>query len=702
VNVLYKFVRVLLPIVAIGPAFAQKGYEADVIVISDTSGSMQENDPRNSVVLVTRLFADIVPGKLAAVRLEDVNREGPRFGAAETGERSPCGPDRPGEICRTMKYPPGAEDRIVQQLVLAAVRQGRGDAAFKSNVKELLHPEAPYTSYNLGLRTIAQIFKNNASPPTIPKFVVWLSDGAGDSKDWNVAKPEWRGLIDSGAQILPLVFRSGGPNKLSELSLQPDLVDGSPQGIIAAFANAFRKIVQAPYRVDGRVAQNPTFSIKPRMEQVWVVIYGDASLGNASISNGGQSVQADYAADSYNGYAYRVVYMNNPAAGNWTISAVGGANASYAVIQRSTITPKINVPPEVSPGTPFKLDISLQTGGVDLGASDLPDGVQVEAKVDGETVKLEKGADGHFTAMVTPKGAGAIQITAHAWNEYMNGTAKATVQAKGFFRYTGGPVAIDFGQLRSGETVCRPLLFSAQQEGAIPFELRTMRALPSDHEFELRAGGKRESPGGSPINLGPEETKEICLVTGRLAPASKANAENYVVLGVAGHTEKDTIVEIQTTWTVKPLTFWEKWGWLILLILAAALVFFIIYGWIKPNRFPTGLALQFAPAYEELDDQTPQPVKLWRGVGIGWYRDARACLQDNFRVTSKVKGSVAILQAGKRKAVMVRWGSRTLYREVGLNEWEAVAQNGRRTGHGETYRVGESGPYFRISLRVGS
>ncbi len=229
-----------------------------------------------------------------------------------------------------------------------------------------------------------------------------------------------------------------------------------------------------------------------------------------------------------------------------------------------------------------------------------------------------------------------------------------------------------------------------------------MRALPSDHEFELRAGGKRESPGGSPINLGPEETKEICLVTGRLAPASKASAENYVVLGVAGHTEKDTIVEIQTTWTVKPLTFWEKWGWLILLILAAALVFFIIYGWIKPNRFPTGLALQFAPAYEELDDQTPQPVKLWRGVGIGWYRDARACLQDNFRVTPKVKGSVAILQAGKRKAVMVRWGSRTLYREVGLNEWEAVAQNGRRTGHGETYRVGESGPYFRISLRVGS
>ncbi len=500
---------------------------------------------------------------------------------------------------------------------------------------------------------------------------------------------------------MPLVFRSGGPNKLSELSLQPDLVDGSPQGIIAAFANAFRKIVQAPYRVDGRVAQNPTFSIKPHMEQVWVVIYGDASLGTASISNGGQTVQADYAADSYNGYAYRVIYMNNPAAGNWTISAVGGSNASYAVIQRSTITPKINVPPEVSPGTPFKLDITLQTGGVDLGENDLPENVQVEAKVDGENVKIEKGADGHFTAMVTAKNAGAIQITAHAWNAYMNGTAKATVQAKGFFRYTGPPVAIDFGELRSGETVCRPLLFSAQQEGAIAFELRTLRALPSDHEFELRAAGKSQSPGGSPLSLDPDETKQICLVTGRLAPASKANGENYVVLGVAGRTERESTVEIQTTWTVKPLSFWEKWGWLILLILAALLVFFIIYGWIKPNRFPTGLALQFAPAYEELDDQTPQPVKLWRGVGIGWYRDARACLQDNFRVTAKVKGSVAILQAGKRKAVSVRAGARTLYREVGLNEWETVHQNGRRTGHGETYRVGESGPFFRVSLRVG-
>ncbi len=51
-----------------------QSFDADVVVLSDTSASMTENDPQNAVVLEVSapLFADIVPGKLAAIRLTSI------------------------------------------------------------------------------------------------------------------------------------------------------------------------------------------------------------------------------------------------------------------------------------------------------------------------------------------------------------------------------------------------------------------------------------------------------------------------------------------------------------------------------------------------------------------------------------------------------------------------------------------------------
>src|SRR5262249_22532386 len=162
------------------------------------------------------------------------------------------------------------------------------------------------------------------------------------------------------------------------------------------------------------------------------------------------------------------------------------------------------------------------------------------------------------------------------------------------------------------------------------------------------------------------------------------------------------IVGMRMTWSVESLTFWERWGRIILLILGALLVAMIIYGYIRPHRFSPGLALCFAPAMNELDDQTPQPVRMWKGTKIGFYRDARACLQDNFRINGQMRGAVAVLRAGPRRAVFLHPGSRTLYREVGLGDWDEVPAKGRRAGQGEIYRCGDSGPYFRLSMRMSS
>jgi hypothetical protein len=305
--------------------------------------------------------------------------------------------------------------------------------------------------------------------------------------------------------------------------------------------------------------------------------------------------------------------------------------------------------------------------------------------------------------MITARKAGPLLITVRAHSKFLDRSVKVNVNASGFFHYTGGPLEIDFGSLKAGDpAVCRPLTFTAEQEGAVPFELRQMDAPPAHLKFELRSAGKQTSLGGQPIPLLRDDRKEICLIAGRDAGSSQSRAQSWFVLAVNGRSEPDSIVGLHLTWSVRGLTFWEKWGWLILLILGALLVMIIVYGYIRPNRFAAGLSLCYAPAIDELDDQTPQPVRMWKGTGIGFYRDARACLQDNFRINGTVKGAVAILRAGQRRAVFVKPGSRALYREVGVGEWDQVPPTGRRAGQGEVYRAGESGPYFRLSMRMSS
>jgi hypothetical protein len=680
--------------------------DADVVVLSDTSLSMMQNDPKNAVVLVTRLLADLVRGNLSAVRLLDVAKDSAKIAHEDTKQKQPC-PDRPSEMCAVVKLGPEALQQTVDQHLLVKKRDGRGDSSFKTSLAGLLGPTAAQTAYTMSWASIQRIFQDNASSEDTPRVVVWLSDG--DADDWGQARPRVQELLDRGVAIRALVFKSGKTDQVKQVGIDPYPVDGSPRDLMRAFADAFRYIVQAPFRADGQVSKEPSFTVKPHMEEVWVVVYGDDSLSAAAVSHGGKTVQAEYAADRHNGSAYRVAHLENPADGSWEVSAAGGgAETSYAVIQRSTITPVVDAPKEAITGTPFPLTAVLRVanGGQDLLPADLPEPVKIEAQFEGQTFPLNdngsdgdaKAGDGKFTAMLTAHKAGPVVIRVRAHNSFLDRVVKVTVRATGFFRYNGGPVDINFGTLKAGSGACRVLNFAAEQQGSVPFELRERERLPDNLRIELRAGGKRHSPGGDPIDLMPDSEKKVCLVTGRDARDSRSEARIWVSLAVKGMDTSQ--VPLRMTWSVWPLSFWERWGTLILLILAFLVVFFIIYGYIKPYRFPPGLAISYGPGMDDLDDQTPQPVRMWRGVGIGFYRDARACLQENFRVNGQVKGAVSILQAGPRKSVFVKPASRPVYREVGFREWDQVPANGRRAGQGEIYRVGESGPYFRLSMRA--
>jgi hypothetical protein len=42
---------------------------------------------------------------------------------------------------------------------------------------------------------------------------------------------------------------------------------------MGAFAEAFRHIVGAPYKLDNLVSAQPAFDVKPHVDEIWIVVY---------------------------------------------------------------------------------------------------------------------------------------------------------------------------------------------------------------------------------------------------------------------------------------------------------------------------------------------------------------------------------------------------------------------------------------------
>jgi hypothetical protein len=706
--------RALLVIGLAATAFAQdhRPATADAVVIVDTSTSMRQEgmDPTRASLLVTKLLADIVPGDLAVIRLLDLDYDQDVIPSRPTGTFVPCSED-PSRTCNTVDAATDWEADARSKKLGALTRPARGDTAFKQALEAHLEQRSNNSMFHLAFRAAQGIFdehRNDRSRPAgTPRTVIWLSDGRSDSAP--VASHTIGELTADGVAVEAIVFGRGDTDLASSAGLTPRRVT-TPAEIMKAFAGAFRRIVQAPYEIDNIVSVQPGFDMKPQVDEAWIVVYGDDTLGEVSIDGPQQAVRADYAADRWAGAgAYRVAYIERPRAGRWTVRAAGGGpGVAYAVVQRSALAPVLLEPKSALAGTPVRL-----VGGISAGKGHLTTDPELlrdatfTAEVQGQTVTLlDAGAkpdaaagDGRFTATVTLRGSGKVAVRLHIRSPLIDRTVDAVVNVAGSFRYTGPALDVDFGTIRAEAVACRPLGLKAEQQGQVPFELRRLRPLPVGHMLEVRLPAGKLTPGSTAVTANAGDRLEVCLSTTRLAPSSAASGEPWLELRVANSDRKEHIVPIRLRWQVHGLSFWQRWGWLILTILAILLLLVIIAGYVLPQRFQGGLAVVYAPERDELEEETPQPVRQWRGVGIGFYRDARAFLHPDFRLSGNPQGAVASLHA-ERSGTHVNPGrGMSLYRETLDSDWESVPAAGRRAHAGDVYRIGDRGPYFRIATR---
>jgi hypothetical protein len=694
------------------PVLAQDGKAvADVAVIVDTSTSMKEAgmDPERTSLLVAKLFSDIVPGDLAVVRILDLQTDQALLPSRPTGKMEPCSED-PSRQCNLVEPASDwmADARKGRFGVLA--RPARGDAAFKQSLDSHLAQVSNNSPFELAFEAAQGVFDQHGKRD-VPRNVVWLSDGRADNP--NGVRRAVSELTTGGAAVEAVVFGRGDISLARELGLESRQVS-SPAQLMKAFAGAFRRIVEAPYEIDNEIKAAPSFDMKPDVREAWIVVYGDDSLGEVSLAGPQGTVKADYARDMRPGAgAYRVAYLERPAAGRWTVQAQGGGpGVAFAVVQRSALSPVLLAPKTAVAGARVQLTAGLTSGTAGALVTDpgvlgetrmsaLVEGRWIDLADDGGNGDAVRG-DGRFSGWAEFQAIGDARVRVRAINPLLNRTVEAVVKVSGIFESTGAPVEIDLGTIEAGGEACRPLrLTASRHQGAVPFELRALRDPASGHALEVRLPGGVLLPGDKARPIAPGDPLQICLRTSKRAPSSKAAGEPWLELRLAGTSDARHAVTLKLRWQVAGLTFWQRWGWLILTLLGVLLALFVILGYVLPKRFQSSLAVTFVPDRRELDEQTPQPVAQWKGVGIGFYRNARAFLHSNYRLSGNPRGALAGLFAEGAGTRVASGRGGSLFRETLDGGWEGVEADGRRARGGDVYRSGDGGPFFRISFRAG-
>ncbi len=685
---------------------------ADVVVVVDTSTSMASMgmDPERTSLLVTKLLADIVPGDLSVVRLLSLSSDSRWLPSRDTGKTLPCSEDKT-KTCHHVEPTSDWDKDVRTNRYGAETRVGRGDTTFKSRMDGHLAQVIGNSLFGLAFRAAQGVFDAHRSPGA-PRAVIWLSDGTTDDEA-RLATAS-RELRQAGVAIEAIVFGSGTTAVAERLGLSARKVR-SPAELMNAFAGAFRRIMGAPYELDSLVSANPSFTMKPGVDEAWVVTYGDDTLGEVAFDTPTGQRRADYAQDVLPGAgAYRVLYVVKPTPGRWALHLVGGGpRAAYAVIQRSNLIPVLLEPEPrtVTAGVSVNVVAALAGGphAPVLSRTDFPDPVQMELSFNGKSISLlddgthgdRAARDGKYSGVATFDALGEITVKLRAKTELFDRTTEEKISVTGVFRYRGGPVTVDLGAMRAGAEKCAPMSFTAEHQGVISFTLKPVRVAPPDHRLELRGATGILAAGGEALAISPGSVMRLCLVVGRRAEASEAAGEHWLDLESESSNSQEGRVPIQVRWKVVPLTFWELWGRLIGSLVLLLLLLIWVYGYIRPKRFQRNLALVFVPERSEIEEQSPQPIAQWKGVGIGWYRDARAFLHANYSVSGRSRGALASLHATNAGTRVCPVSGSSLFRETSDGEWEAVAVGGQRVRSGGVIRVGDRGPYFQVLVRQG-
>ncbi len=159
----------------------------------------------------------------------------------------------------------------------------------------------------------------------------------------------------------------------------------------------------------------------------------------------------------------------------------------------------------------------------------------------------------------------------------------------------------------------------------------------------------------------------------------------------------DLAAEAPLRWTVERRNWLVCNLWWILLICGALFLLWLIYGFIRPARFPRDATIQVAGSERGLRRAAEEPLVEQRGSSPGFYRDARLGIHGDGSVNGRVRGAMVKIRIRRDNVLRVEGGSLEVL-DRRKRRW--VTPDDVGTGHellpGTTCRAGDV--YFKLQF----
>jgi hypothetical protein len=141
---------------------------------------------------------------------------------------------------------------------------------------------------------------------------------------------------------------------------------------------------------------------------------------------------------------------------------------------------------------------------------------------------------------------------------------------------------------------------------------------------------------------------------------------------------------------------WLHCWWPLLAALAAALLAALaIHGYWSPSRFSPKLGVVLSPE-EDMSEGFFHAIHAQPGTGSGFYRDARAYIRPDFRLSGAAKSALARLRADGMQVYMRPESGNTLYRQGFDGEWEILSAGETPIHFGIVYKDAMGALYFEL------
>jgi hypothetical protein len=391
---------------------------------------------------------------------------------------------------------------------------------------------------------------------------------------------------------------------------------------------------------------------------------------------------------------YSVLRIDEPAAGNWTFRVDGPRDIQALLIQNYALDPVVELGRTKSVyavGESCEAEAWLRgKGGEKIADPKFLERVEftvtlADANGKERSLLLKPQADGTFLGTQKLDVAGTWTVRGRARMK-AGGLDKRTGQTKFEVRKAELALApgasIDLGEVKAG-TKTKPFAVDL-----------TSSKFPGADNLAIGlegVSGIRHTP--STTAVGPDATDFDVIFTVVSDHAGGA-VDGKLTLDLHG-----TSVAIPVRGSVLPLSFWERWGRLMLTIgigiLVLLLVLFVLYGFVSPHSFPADARINWGESIARLK-KNEMVIREIQKTSKGFYKNAKLVIGGSGSFLPADGAVLAELEAKAGGQITISSPNVELRQVNKFDDSKTKPVEGNETGmhQGEVYQVGKI--YLRL------